>query len=333
LPSAIIRRQPGFILLTTLIVLALAAVVLADVTRRSLRQASVALRTQEELQRRWGIASCRSALLPVVEQILQDFQTKQGDADQPLVACTMVLTLGGEDLQLVFADEQAKANLNAIYLDVGPERADQTVRKLIQHAPDGLVVRLAPDRRAAADSPSRPPGGGVDLKADTSVHVNEIGEPPPFGTWAQVFEKPQPAQLLARRAGHCSAIQNLTCWGDGRLNIRRASTQVMEARCGRVLGKNEIIRLVRSRQMAPDLELPELLDTLELTTDQRRLLESQLTDRSSCHSMWVGTIAADESVANHELVVRVTPRVCLEDSKKASASQDSSAILVYRFSF
>ncbi len=59
----------GYVLFLTLILLSLTAVAVADVCRRNLGHALASVQAEQELQRRWGIDSCRKALLPRLREI------------------------------------------------------------------------------------------------------------------------------------------------------------------------------------------------------------------------------------------------------------------------
>ena len=74
------KRRDGFVLLTTLVVIALAGFLLAGIARRSLLRAMETVSAQEDLQQRWALASLRRSLLPYAEEILQA-QAMQADED------------------------------------------------------------------------------------------------------------------------------------------------------------------------------------------------------------------------------------------------------------
>src|SRR3954469_11264965 len=108
-PSVRPRRR-GYALLMVLLVLALAAAALAGVCRLSLEKAVRASRAAEDLQRRWGVITCRSVLLPRAEDVLSAAQ-----ADGPTAETRREIRLGDLSFTLVFGDEQAKANVNLLY--------------------------------------------------------------------------------------------------------------------------------------------------------------------------------------------------------------------------
>ena len=70
------QAQPrGYVLVLTLAVLMLASSLLVGIARVSLEHATEARRVQNELQRRWAMASVRTAILPFAEKILTHQET------------------------------------------------------------------------------------------------------------------------------------------------------------------------------------------------------------------------------------------------------------------
>src|SRR4051812_5359020 len=119
------RRRPeqsrGYVLLLTLLMLAVAAAALAGACRTALRKAVLAARAQEDLQRRWGVVSCRAALLPKAERVLAS------SPDRTAAEARLDVTLGGRPITLVFGDEQAKANVSLLYALGKRDGADRAV--------------------------------------------------------------------------------------------------------------------------------------------------------------------------------------------------------------
>jgi hypothetical protein len=93
------------------------------------------------------------------------------------------------------------------------------------------------------------------------------------------------AQVGTAQAATLTAA--LTCWGDGSLNLRRASADAVRAVLARRLAAAEITRLLDLRRKNPDLESSDLLDALGLSESRRDAVEDLLTSESSCHSLWI----------------------------------------------
>src|SRR5678815_431801 len=87
------RVRHGYVLVTTLLLLVLASTLLVGIGRASVRQAVRARVAQDELQRRWGTASCREAGLPNAEGLRR---AEEGRRREPVPAVRRRVTLGGQ---------------------------------------------------------------------------------------------------------------------------------------------------------------------------------------------------------------------------------------------
>ncbi|MGB0766887.1 MAG: hypothetical protein ACPGYV_04180 [Phycisphaeraceae bacterium] len=114
------RRQSGFALLLTLVLLMIAAVALSHTARLSAGEALHALEQSEQLQRRWAVASLRETLLPRAAGLLAEASAVPVDENgDPILGPNRALPgtdlrvrceLAGLGYDLVFTDEQAKFN-------------------------------------------------------------------------------------------------------------------------------------------------------------------------------------------------------------------------------
>src|SRR5690606_29363150 len=139
--------QRGFLLVMALVVLALLAVLLLSLSRKSGARAVEARDAAVELQRRWGEVSLAHALLPQAEALLSESNLDRADQGQPPTHQRRdVLVLGGIDFAFILADEQAKANINTL-VTVHDDRADAAVRALLPSVVPGSRVELRPDAR------------------------------------------------------------------------------------------------------------------------------------------------------------------------------------------
>jgi len=231
-----------------LVLLALAAAALAGVCRVSLRNALASTEDADELQRRWGTLSCETAILPHAETLLQQAEALRR---RPMASLDMDIQLGGQDFSVRVADEQAKLNLNFIYQTRGRASAETAARVATRNVGDRLLVTLRP--------------------CDVA---------PPLVSFGQVFTSP-PATALAAGA-------NITCWGDGRLNWRRASAVALAGQCQQPLGVATGQRLVALQSANPAPGLADLVNDPQLAQGQQSvLLIKLLTEQSTCHSIWV----------------------------------------------
>lgn len=272
-------RQRAYVLPLTLLLLAVAAASLAGVCRASFEKAVQAAGAREDLQRRWAITTCRAALLPKAERIIAVAASSEAG---PTSEVRLHVTLGGMPLDLVFGDEQAKVNVDVLYRDGGRTGAERAVRELTAAAGADVRVALTPG------APLVEPGSVEALQQDDEERA--------FETFSQVFERVSPRALVFPSwAAERSAVAELTCWGDGTLNFRRASVAALKRACPKSLGATGAARLVAIRQKDPDLDLWEALEQLELSDEQHAEAEERLTDESSCHSLWIVARAAGRS--------------------------------------
>jgi hypothetical protein len=256
-------RRAGYVLVLTLGLLALATISLAGFARYSLSCASSAKDAADELQRRWGLYSVRRELFERAAQII-DSQVVPGQENAPPWPKpshrSTSFQLGKHEFSITLADEDAKVNVNAIYARQ-TERTIPTIRRLSQAArANDLVVRLAPQR----------------------------GTGKPFGSWGQVFDL---TRALSPNGGVADRLtrlsDNLTCWGSGRLNLRRASDEAVREIASLALPANKVGELLELRQHWSGQSVEELLRQLDLRRPQLQA-SGRLVDCESRHySMWV----------------------------------------------
>lgn len=260
-------RQRGFMLLLTLVLLTIVAVGSAQIARRSLQQATVAVRAEEDLQRRWLVRTAEDVLLPRADAAIEASNEKEPAGGDGLTEAVRRVDVGGYEVELRFTDEQAKINANVLLERMGRRAAQQRLATLIRQAGIDGRVELRPlsklDRElqgARADWPALASFDQI-LAASGSTARAEL---PGAG-----------AELPGAGAG-----AGVTLWGDGRVNVRRASRGVLEAALAPELGPYEIDRLLTLRREEPDERLAQWLSRLELSRRQRDELEDRLTETS-----------------------------------------------------
>jgi hypothetical protein len=254
-----------------LFVLALAAAAMAGVCRMTLEKAVQASRAEDDLRRRWAVVTCRAVLLPKAEDILRGGNNSVGEVRRSI-------RLGNQSFTLIFGDEQAKANVNLLYAQSGLSGAEHEVRAMIGTAGGGVPVELRP-------IPGRGKLFGSPDAADD--------DPRAFESFGQVLGQTPPEQLVAVRGKVPSPTRMMTCWGDGSLNLRRASNESVRAVLARYLAAGEISRLLDARTKNPKGQIAEFLDGLDLPPARRDPVENLLTDASSCHSLWIISDSGD----------------------------------------
>jgi hypothetical protein len=252
------QQRSGYVLIMTLVLIVLAALCEVGLVRRSLQLATRAIQTQASLQHRWAAASCRKLLLDRAEDLLKPIEGPDPTWPTPK-RLQFEFTLAGSTYQVFLSDEDAKANLNTLHERL-PAKAFQLATAL---AGQEYPLQWRPDRSKRARQTRKW-----------------------FASWGQVFDL---ASIW--HSGDLPSLyrstEKITCWGDGRLNIRTASDRVLQTLVGEIVGQDVAHKLIEARAEAVDLELPALLKSLALRGTKLRKLRGLLTDRSSCYSLWL----------------------------------------------
>ncbi len=267
--------KSGYILPITLIVLALAAVVLARVCRQTMRESLAVAEESRDLQRKWSLLSCQSTLLANVDVLLAQ---AAGSNKMPAVSRRAELTLGGQTVQLLMADEQAKVNVNTLFHLRDRQETERYVSTALRAGGINAPVRLRPWHR---------PGERSDSKAIPVL----------FSSFGGLFSEPGPFVSVRSLM---SATREITCWGNGRLNYRQAT----RAQIGALAANHpDVMKRILARQSAP-ASLAMSLDPLNLPAINGKALDDVFTDTSTCFSLWIVATDGDCTEARfgvHEL--------------------------------
>jgi hypothetical protein len=255
------------VLVMVLVLLAVAAFSLAGIARRSLQAAEEAATAQADLQRHWGVLSALRLYLPSAEILLEGEAKKMSLQSQgwPLPPCiSSEFALHGLQFSVLLADEDAKVNLNAVFRQ-GTDGASQVAAVVGQMGgTDGTALSLQPIADAGTQR-----------------------DPMVFRSWGQVFDLSQDTSAGEAAGRLKDQTREITCWGSGRLNIRRASDQAVRLVCQDKLGPDVVGKVLSLRREPGIKSLDDLLARMALRIEDRSLLERRLTDRSTRHSIWV----------------------------------------------
>jgi len=278
----------------TLLLLAIAAVLMGRVGRLSSEAALTTNAERNALQRRWARRSVRQTLLPHADPLIRQ-ASKPGQPARPSVSHT--LELGRLTVHCVLADERAKLDLNQLLQRRGEASVREAIGQLLTRRGQGLRVDLKP----------------IPVRQGTSdASGGEAGDPqgelrlPSFG---QVFAKSEPRALIGfANASRGEAVSRgarfrgarfqkdalpelpgaalLTCWGNGRANIRRAPIAVLRQYLNPPLTLSHIEQLQELRQQQPRLSVHQLMEALGLDQARRQRVRPLITDRSESYSLW-----------------------------------------------
>ncbi len=302
-------RESGFVLLMTLVLAALATIMLAGLARRSVTAAVACQSDVEALQRRWAIRSCQETVLPWAAWLMTSaergvdpweslesgnartaspaFKPRGGDERSHIAELRLTCRLAGADYLIVITDEQAKLNANGMLATAG----------------DRLKVQRAIE--AVTGSSTARADGKVRLRPATSkpATANDAALPL-LGAYEQVFDGASPSALLGARAGDGLASA-VTLWGNGKVNIRRAGDEVIRQACEPRLDRLVINKLLRARAAGGPPGVADVITSMgKLDAADRSTLQSLLTDTSSCYGVWI--VARGEQRDWYTLVIAQT---------------------------
>jgi hypothetical protein len=289
-----------------LAVMVLMVTVLATLSKLSLRRALAAADGQVRLQQRLGADSIEATLLP---KAIGVFSLLEEQSDRAWVETETVIpiptqvrgvvTIGGVTFDVVIADEDAKLNLNQVYHLAGKQRTESAVGDLVGPLAK-RTVRLLPATRPMTRELLEPSAAGQT--SDRSVgnpgdQTDEESDAPPveipraFRSWGEVFD------LAALNAGfgNDAALPNVTselsCWGGGGLNLRRASDASIQSAAACVLSEAGARRLVSRYRENPTLSLGILVQQEGKTESERLRLRRMFAETSTHFSVWIDASA------------------------------------------
>lgn len=264
------RPRQGYVLLVTLLMIAIVGTMTVGLARYSMRLATSSIDRQIKLQEKWGIASCQRYALQNSWRLLnkREFSDKlQKTVEVPIARSELFVTLGRKPFLVRLDDESAKLDLNLVLEATNRNKTNAAIRKFSQNLKPDLKPLASRQRRGS----------------------NERG----LESWGQVFLPAANASEFARLLRDNS--RELTCWGRT-VNYRVASPEV----------RSETIKLLAGATAAAKLENvsgDEFEAALkELPARHRTEIEKVLKPTSSAHSVWVATESPHREI--HSLAVR-----------------------------
>lgn len=290
----------------SLVLITIAAITLAGISRKSLQLALQASTAQEDLQRRWGRLSSERLLLENSETILENTATSLTPDMKPRWPLPNLVTtkyvLGGLTFHVQIADEDAKVNLNTVF-----KRSPKKLNQLVSRA---MILGEA----------SR-----ITKQIQMPILARSRKVKTPFQSWGQVFRFDEGQGMNDNPTQLRQATSAITCWGTGRLNLQRASdkTILLLAEHDSVKKRQEklppqlIRELIAKRREASYESLDGLLEQIELKGTQKSTIRQLFTDQSQCHSLWM-TIESPRRTWTRLTIDQPTP-----------ASNSSSQTFVY----
>ena len=269
------RPQPrGYVLVTVLVLVLIAGLAAAAAVRHSMDESLSAQASLRDVQYRWGALTLERALLPSAGRLIEAYEE---ELRRPVAARTFHVALGQLEFEVRLEDEQAKVNAGRLLGDVADlPAAERKLRELLSGTDAAGRVRV---RGATPDA-----------------------ELPRLGSYAQIVEQCGARELFRQNDVRGDGLADrLTCWGDGRLNVYRASPASLRWALSPAVDLARVQELAALRDQVPRLGLSQMLDRLELTDAQRHHADGALTERSRCHSVW--TVARSRGFARFRLSI------------------------------
>ena len=247
-----LRRRRGFILVTTLFVLAIVGVLLTQLARYSVNEATESILVRRELERKWTMASCQRYVLGNASRFLRS------ESEQPLANANSTLVLGEQQYDFFVADESAKLDLNFALGNTTELRLQKVVK-------DFADVR-----------------SNVKLSPLAKEHQNIRNDA--FESWGQVFkfslEEQEPSSKVFL------ATQKLTCWSR-QLNIKSADPKVFEIALKFVVSAADARRILEDIQESGVSRLNAIVEKNVGDQQKKRTLLNYLKTNSISHSVWI----------------------------------------------
>ncbi|MEO1527308.1 MAG: hypothetical protein AAFX06_17910 [Planctomycetota bacterium] len=250
------QTRRGFLLLTVLMMIAVASLILARVANSSMRVATTAMTEEREMRQRWASYSMRRFALSEAPGLLQDVDS----SDVPSTLWRDI-RLAGEDYRVIVSDESAKLNV--------------------------LRVAGENDLAQAIESLKRLSTGAIGIRPNGSQAASHR----PMTRWDDWFDVDSYTAAQSNR-GHvarelATSTQRVTLWGNGRLNVSRCDGETIDLLWNRLFGRPAPSALHQARGQSPPMPWVALSGQLGLRESQIEKATSWIQTDSDCWSVWV----------------------------------------------
>lgn len=258
--AGIRQQRSGYILLTTLLIIAMVGILTVGLARHSVRLATDAKISRTKLQEKWGAASCQRCALARSSALLNrkvwdpESETWKNESVRK---SENTIVLGEVQFQIQVDDESAKLNLNRMLEAVGRQKTASLARQLAGSRQMKVELRT--------------------LRNGRNPMENSLE------SWAQVFQLNE----MGRSEFQLPRVtSDLTCWGS-QLNYQTASEEVVTETVKPLIGgalTQKLIRVLQSDQ-ADDWQTE--LQGHGGKQEQIQALEQVLTSHSQTQAIWV----------------------------------------------
>lgn len=295
------RRRRGVVLVIALLLIALSCLILVGTARQSLLAVSASLDAEQELQRRWGAFSCKQTLFPIAEEYFDRIESTSADLEQRPYVAALLIELGDIEFDLLLADEDAKLKLNSAWRHAGIAGVRESIRALSSERLPTLAIRAR-----------QPESGNV------------------LDSWGQIFVLDELTHPTSTAASLRNFAKNASCWGDGRINVRRAPDDIVSATCGWGLSEQQTRKLLALRRQMHWLELSELMQRMALREAEVEAFSNLLKNDSSHYSLWI-TMRSTERTEYEFIVTGNTMSERNDEAVRASVGGIANDVPVISF--
>jgi len=121
-----------------------------------------------------------------------------------------------------------------------------------------------------------------------------------------------PSELVGTDPEATTLADRVTCWGEGRVNLRCAEPAVLRVAFAGVLTEGDVAKLVALRQERAESTMADLTKHLGLKGPQAAAFAQLAAESSVCYSLW--TIAEGSTRLWHRFDVAEAGRASAEAS-------------------
>lgn len=272
------RCRAGYVMLTTVLIIAIAVILSAGLVRHSLNLATSSVRAERELQSKWGAVSC-TRLASKERYRLLTSRRIQGDsqANIALKESRLLVELGKQQFEIYLQDESAKLNINHLYTNSDRQKSISQIREL---AGASLPVQLRPIR----------------VQNQTAMEDD-------FESWGQIFKIDEKKTLTIEDL--VAATEKLTCWGRG-ININLASDEILLETASPLVGATMAHRLVQIREEGRLEDWQGQLVAAGARQRDVNRLSQIVHDMSSAYSIWVVNKSSHRTSSSFTVIETIT---------------------------
>lgn len=259
-PHARVSDRKGYALLLVLATLTIASVGLVTIANQTLRNNTQSLALQADLQTKWGGISCAAVALEMAGPVFEALEANNPPGQPIPTQLRERLMLGNQVFDLMLGDEDAKVNLHSVATIAGMDTAQNTVKDLID-ARYWNCTRQTPQNAANSSK---------------------------LENWGEWFDLASLRRMAGDDRTLAELTNNLTLWGQGRLNIHRASDQAIRAQCAAIVPvglSNRILETMRESKTSSEVDI--LLQRTVQNSQDRERLAQVLGDGSTSFSLWI----------------------------------------------